>query len=803
MSSTSSGIPDVSTFEPTTNPNTVTAAPATIGQASSGSSATGAKPTRLRSCTFCRSRKIKCDRKQPCGNCVRTSNQCSYPSGPGRAPKRTRPTDGELLRGILKHVIEQDKIQRERTKEESPDIAPQPIPSPDDELRKPVTTQKSICAQIAEIMNTCEQLDGYQATARKLEEALRALPGMEERIQTVPSITPKLEDGPSQVERQFGRLVIDDTRSCYVSNVLWANLGDEIEELRDLLHEPDSESDDTDDNFDTSTEGSLGEAASVKGSNAAVMGFHTLAQSLRSYHPSPSRSVALLEIFEQNVAPMVHIFHMPTLIRTYWDAADSHGAMSRPTEALIFAIYYSAVISLESHQCQHILDMPRATALKNFQFATQQAMARADLLNTQSMVLVQAVVLFLSALRNEDASRTTWSLTALIVHIARAMGLHRDGAAFGLQPLEIELRRRLWWHICLLDVRSSEYHGSEPIVDESMFDTRTPLNINDSDLTANMTEPPTEREGATEMTFCLIRCEVMRVVWKTGYTQPNMRPFGQTAEGLSFQDRTALAKNLQDCLQERYLKHCDPSTPFSVLCVTVAQLIIARTWLVVYYPLIHKDRGAALPSDTRDRLFLTSIKVLEMSHTILTNHNLVQWQWHSKTHIQWHAVAFVLSEICSRPPSADCDRAWQYVQTVYNRWKVKEHKGNLWRPIKRLMAKARSVREVQRTNTIGANVDWRVAGNAPSLINPPTSEPYSVAGFTPGTVAAPEMPVQPASFDNAPGTLPAEPLDPLFFDMFPADNSFNLLPILADPGEFDDISMANWIMYPYDSNMEF
>lgn len=111
------------------------------------------------------------------------------------------------------------------------------------------------------------------------------------------------------------------------------------------------------------------------------------------------------------------------------------------------------------------------------------------------MVLLQAVVVFLSALRNEDASRTAWSLTALIFHVARAMGLHRDGAAFGLGPFEIELRRRLWWHICLLDIRSSEYHGCEPIVHGFTFDAQMPLNVNDSDLAPGMSEPPVERRG--------------------------------------------------------------------------------------------------------------------------------------------------------------------------------------------------------------------------------------------------------------------------------------------------------------------
>lgn len=36
------------------------------------------------------------------------------------------------------------------------------------------------------------------------------------------------EDQSSQIQQQFGRLVIDNTRSCYVSNILWASLGDEV-----------------------------------------------------------------------------------------------------------------------------------------------------------------------------------------------------------------------------------------------------------------------------------------------------------------------------------------------------------------------------------------------------------------------------------------------------------------------------------------------------------------------------------------------------------------------------------------------
>ncbi|KAL4744957.1 hypothetical protein BDW72DRAFT_199093 [Aspergillus terricola var. indicus] len=327
------------------------------------------------------------------------------------------------------------------------------------------------------------------------------------------------------------------------------------------------------------------------------------------------------------------------------------------------------------------------------------------------------------------------------------MGLHRDGAIFGLRPLETELRRRLWWHICLLDIRSAEYHGCEPIVQEFMFDTRMPLNVNDSDLKAEMTEPPAEREEAMEMTFCLIRCEVIRIVWNTGYVQPSMQLSGKSTEGLSLQDHAALAKKSQERLEERYLKRCDTTAPIFRLCVTVARLVIAPTWLVVYYPLSHKDDGFSLPSSIRDRLFTTSVEVLELSNVLLASRDMARWHWHSKTHIQWHAVAFVLSEICSRPPSTECDRAWEYAQAVYNQWKMKEHKGNLLQPIKRLMAKAQYVREVQKTNNPSPKRHWRIAG-VPSA-SPSVSTPITIPELSSGPSLILSAPWTPHMVDSA------------------------------------------------------
>jgi hypothetical protein len=136
-----------------------------------------------------------------------------------------------------------------------------------------------------------------------------------------------------------------------------------------------------------------------------------------------------------------------------------------------------------------------------------------------------------------------------------------------------------------------------------MFDTKPPLNINDSDFTADMIEPPPERQEATELTFCLIRCEVLRVVRKTAYLPSRVQSPDQPANILSLPDRIAQVKDLEERLQTHYFKNCDTADPFFQLCATVARLIVARSWLFVYYPLIQENDRTKLPAGVRDQFF--------------------------------------------------------------------------------------------------------------------------------------------------------------------------------------------------------
>ena len=144
-----------------------------------------------RSCVTCRRRKVRCDKIHPsCTNCNKAGIECIFP-GPGRAKRKTRkPQDAELLARLkkLEGVIQNLGAQVEEDK--SPLRGPGVMPSIQGELES------------------------------HREESLR------QNGETDPK-----RSNSTGVDKQLGRLVINEGRSRYVSNAFWASMGDEVQDL--------------------------------------------------------------------------------------------------------------------------------------------------------------------------------------------------------------------------------------------------------------------------------------------------------------------------------------------------------------------------------------------------------------------------------------------------------------------------------------------------------------------------------------------------------------------------------------------
>ncbi|KAH8721544.1 fungal-specific transcription factor domain-containing protein [Phaeosphaeriaceae sp. PMI808] len=618
----------------------------------------------LRSCVTCRRRKVKCDKKQPCSNCVRSKIECSFP-GPGRAPRRTKkPQDAELLERLrrLEGVVSSLNAQVEEHEQEA-------------------------AAEREHHSSTSDSACPYGNGNTKSN----ASPGNTNHV--------AIDTTVEGLESRFGRLVIEKGRSRYINNSFWASLNNEVEDLKTILVESSDDEEETAHSPESPPSNSSQH-------HAFIFGYSSTSVNMAALHPSEQHAHLLWQAFKTNVDPLIKVLHIPTFEPIFFKAVANPSKVSKGLEALLFAIYYGSVTSTLPDECCETWGEDRVTLLGRYRFGIEQALARANFLYCNEVIIFQAFMIFLILLRRNDDARKIWTLTGVAVRIAQTLGIHRDGTHFKLPPFQVEMRRRLWWQVCILDARSSEDHGCDPTIVEAQFDTKMPLNVNDTDLDPDMVEFPKERKGFTEMSFCLLRFEVSNIFRRISYIPPGPVKCNEFFTTLTIAEKEKWITECHARMEEKYLRDMDMSIPLCWVAATISRLIMSKMWLIVYHPYQRKDGGTTLPQETKDKLFITSLENIEYSILLETEARTMKWGWLFRTYVQWHAIAFLLSELCVRTKGEAVERAWRALEVTVGRWWFplndsspdrKGQHGCLWQPLRRLLVKAKAAREKELT----------------------------------------------------------------------------------------------------------
>lgn len=217
-----------------------------------------------------------------------------------------------------------------------------------------------------------------------------------------------------------------------------------------------------------------------------------------------------------------------------------------------------------------------------------------------------------------------------------------------------------------------------------------------------MTEWPKERQGFTDMTFCLIRFEVTKIFRRILYVPPGPGRGNHYFSNLTVVEKEKWISDCHQRMEDKYLTDCDMSIPLCWVTATISRLVMSKMWLIVYHPHQRKDGGASLPQETKDKLFITSLENIEYSILLETEHRTMRWGWLFRSYVQWHAIAFLLSELCVRTKGEAVDRAWRALEGTDGRWWFPQSEnsphrkgkaGCLWKPLRKLMAKAQNARQ--------------------------------------------------------------------------------------------------------------
>ncbi|KAK8132914.1 hypothetical protein PG999_001087 [Apiospora kogelbergensis] len=649
-----------------------------------------AKPSFKLSCTACRSKKIKCNRVHPCSHCTKSGIDCVFPARKRmERPRKTR--NQELLNRISRLESIVGKVDVQSLKDLDIDLS---------DINLSSTTPDAAATSAAESSETRPQ-PGYQTQTSGAQQAF-VLSQQNESL----------------------------TARRYVGGDFWLNLSHEVEGLKQALEQP-SDTDSGEESETESPESSMGQQNHQPFATQGLLVGCKSPDSSGLIHPSTAQILYLLSVFFDRVDPILKILHRPTILVMLPAGLPR---LTLAQEALAFSIYFSAITSLSPEACQTNLGQDRVTLLKTYQLAVERALGAADYLTNTDLECIQALLLYVACLRVHNQSRASWALTALLLRLGQGAGLLRDGEGRGYSPFEVEMRRRIFWQIVVLDVRAAEDRGTEAMIATSMLNMRLPLNLNDDDFGPDSTGPLVERTGGSDITFTLATAQSSSIFLWLGQSQS--QPLGNTPPQQTEDEMIAHAQRLEST----YITNVDLSHYQSAMAAGLIRLINLKFWLALQYPLNPPAQPAssspsyplpvaALPGDvasgstgprsatessiatqlrqqqqqrerrwpkvSREAMLQTAVSVLE-----LTQHNqkspfAERFGWWSNTYVQWHPLAVCLAELCAQTRGPLVQRAWESVDIVYPKWAhvvADTRRGQLWRPIRKLYKKAKAAR---------------------------------------------------------------------------------------------------------------
>lgn len=386
--------------------------------------------------------------------------------------------------------------------------------------------------------------------------------------------------------------------------------------------------------------------------------------SLLSFHPQPVHIFRLWQTFLDNVNPLLRILHAPTVQHQILEATADLGGVPRNLEALMFCIYHFAVVSLDGDECQNLFGVEKSSLLKRYQTAARQALLNVSFLKTSDLTVLQALTLYLVGWPSSLSVKSSpliqspavlvvdplslYCLTGIAVRIGQRLGLDRDAAGRDISPFDLEMRRRLWWQIALLDSRVGELTGALNSVLTQPWTTKFPLNVNDSDLYPDMKEPPLESKGVTEVTFFLLRCEIGAFLRRSGEAGKGSGQAGAIDE-------------LDKYIELKYLNHCDSQIPLHLMSKLMAKSAISKMRLTMQYrfPRITARQENTPPSAEKDIIFSNAIKMLEYHNSMLSSKPSRRFLWYIHKSHPFPAIVYLLAELRNRPIDPMADQAWQ------------------------------------------------------------------------------------------------------------------------------------------------
>ncbi|KAK8083280.1 hypothetical protein PG996_002061 [Apiospora saccharicola] len=458
--------------------------------------------------------------------------------------------------------------------------------------------------------------------------------------------------------------------------------------------------------------------------------------SLSTFLPCREYADRFLRQYFLSVHPIATCAQRASLEETYaafWNVVDAGLYEPRAsTQAIVFAALFSGAVAMDENDAVRELGgFAKDNWVHSLKMGTETALSKANFLRTTKMETMQAFIIYMLPLCRAEVSRAHSVLVGAAVRMAECMGLHRDGEAYGLTPLETHVRRLVWHQLCFLDIRTCEAQGPKPVIRREDYDTKLPVNCNEDQLT-HAVVPPEPADHWTTNTLALIRFEInemMRIIW-LDRRRLELRK-------ISLTDVLAKIENFRRRMSEKYDHLLDVGQPAQRYAKCVMSLLTYRLHAMVLHP-YHSNATHPMPAQLSSLLVSSGIVIVEHAIQLETNPLFRPWAWYLGAYFQYQIALLLATEVYYRPGSRDADRIWTCLDYVFglDRRLPPEAKGvHLLSEIQGKTAVYMRLRKMRGpTNTARAAMSQNaLAGTG---LQPPSTSPHASAATAVAAVGA-------------------------------------------------------------------
>jgi hypothetical protein len=181
--------------------------------------------------------------------------------------------------------------------------------------------------------------------------------------------------------------------------------------------------------------------------------------------------------------PTFPILHEPSFREQY---ARLSGRVSRSTWHTL-ANLVAALGSFVSSPCS---DETHATL-----FNAVKANLSIDSLETGSITLVQAFAMAANYLQKRNRPNSGYNYGGIALRLAISLGLHKEFRGWQTTLFKKEIRRRVWWSLCVLDVGATVTYGRPLNWPQVGVDIPFPSNIHEKVSDLHPIAVPTSLRG--------------------------------------------------------------------------------------------------------------------------------------------------------------------------------------------------------------------------------------------------------------------------------------------------------------------